>query len=128
MCRPGMQRLDWWLVYSVPLFGILYRSHQSPDWFLGVRVWYVPVHSFVLIAVGAVTLGVAVIWCTAQYRSWRNGTFSLPLCPYLLSHTAVFYIGYVALEHISHGWLVLNVWHNAQYILICLDVQQQTFP
>ena len=29
----------------------------------------------------------------------------------------IFVVGYVLIEDINYGWLVLNVWHNAQYIL-----------
>ena len=36
----------------------------------------------------------------------------------MMTHLAVFAVGYVLIRDINHGWLVLNVWHNAQYILI----------
>jgi hypothetical protein len=29
----------------------------------------------------------------------------------------IFYVGYIGIEQINPGWLVLNVWHNAQYVL-----------
>jgi uncharacterized membrane protein SirB2 len=36
---------------------------------------------------------------------------------YVLSHVAIFYVGYVVIDDVTAGWLVANVWHNAQYIL-----------
>jgi len=35
----------------------------------------------------------------------------------MCSHITIFTVGYLLIDDISHGWLVLNVWHNAQYIL-----------
>lgn len=36
----------------------------------------------------------------------------------MLSHTAVFGVGYLAIPDIDHGWLAINMWHNAQYMLV----------
>ena len=35
----------------------------------------------------------------------------------MLSHYIIFFVGYRLIEDITYGWLVINVWHNAQYIL-----------
>ena len=35
----------------------------------------------------------------------------------MVSHFVVFFVGYRLIEDITFGWLVINVWHNAQYIL-----------
>jgi hypothetical protein len=34
----------------------------------------------------------------------------------MVSHLVVFFVGYRLIEDITLGWLVINVWHNAQYI------------
>ncbi len=34
----------------------------------------------------------------------------------MVTHFIVFYVGYNLTEDITYGWLVINVWHNAQYI------------
>ena len=36
---------------------------------------------------------------------------------YMLSHVVIFVVGYVLIQDVTAGWLVANVWHNAQYIL-----------
>ena len=36
---------------------------------------------------------------------------------YVVTHVGVFAAGYLLIEDLGHGWLVLNVWHNAQYVL-----------
>jgi hypothetical protein len=35
----------------------------------------------------------------------------------MCSHVTIFTFGYLLIDDINHGWLVLNIWHNAQYIL-----------
>ena len=42
----------------------------------------------------------------------------MALTLYMVSHFVIFFVGYLLIEDITHGWLVINVWHNAQYILI----------
>ena len=49
----------------------------------------------------------------------RPGAAAMPMAHtlYVLSHVAIFYVGYVAIDDVTTGWLVANIWHNAQYIL-----------
>ena len=35
----------------------------------------------------------------------------------MLSHFAIFSIAYLLIDDITYGWLAINIWHNAQYIL-----------
>jgi hypothetical protein len=37
---------------------------------------------------------------------------------YVASHIAIFVSGYVLIEAVDPGWLLVNVWHNAQYLLV----------
>ncbi|MEZ6067690.1 MAG: hypothetical protein R3B90_18710 [Planctomycetaceae bacterium] len=36
---------------------------------------------------------------------------------YVVSHHVIFLTSYVLVDNITTGWLVLNVWHNLQYIM-----------
>ncbi len=36
----------------------------------------------------------------------------------MLTHIAVFSWAYLVIPSVDHGWLVVNVWHNAQYLMI----------
>ena len=35
----------------------------------------------------------------------------------MLTHFGIFAVGYLLISDITYGWLVINIWHNAQYIL-----------
>ncbi len=111
-------KLTNWALYLTPLWGILYRSYQAQEKFLGMEVAYLPTHLYVVYAAGAAAAGTFLYWTFRQVRALQEGRFVPAMALYMLSHFAIFVVGYLAIEDISHGWLVLNVWHNAQYILI----------
>ena len=107
-----------WTIYLLPLWGILYRSYQNPDTFLGVEVVSLPVPVSVLYGVGAAAIGMTVWWTFNQIRAFARGTASTALFLYVMSHLIVFSAAYLLINDIDHGWLVVNIWHNAQYIMI----------
>ncbi len=103
--------------YLLPLYGILYRSWQAPEEFLFLELRVVPVPELLVDAVGLAALIAIAIWGTRRIMAWRRGRLAHAHTYYMLSHFAIFFIGYRLIDDITHGWLVLNVWHNAQYIL-----------
>ena len=105
-------------MYLVPLLGIFYRSWQQQETFLGMQVLYLPVSTWVLGAVGGAAAAAAIYWLCTVVHAQRQGRLALAHTLYLVSHHAIFLIGYIAIDDITTGWLVLNVWHNAQYILL----------
>jgi hypothetical protein len=113
----GDPRLARWALYLLPLWGILYRSYQAPAAFLGVELKVLPVPRLVVTAVAVLAVAALAGWAaqlaSALLAGERPGAHTL----YVVSHVAVFSVGYLVIEDINHGWLVVNVWHNAQYIL-----------
>ncbi len=102
--------------YLLPFWGILHRSHQDPGSFLGLELRVLPVPALAVdIAAGLAILAIAY-WGVTRLIAWWQGKLPLAHTLYLLSHYAVFYIGYILIENITFGWLVINIWHNAQYI------------
>lgn len=104
-------------LYLVPLFGIFYRSYQAQPNFLGMDVKYMPVGTWVLALVGGVAIVAFGYSLFRQLQAWLHGRLPLAHTMYVASHHIIFVTGYVLIEDITTGWLVLNVWHNAQYIL-----------
>ena len=102
--------------YFLPLWGILKRSHQDPDTFLGIELWVVPVPEIMVTIVGMCAVGSVLWWTARRIQAWRQGRLAVAHTQNMLSHFAVFYVGYVLIDNIDMGWLVLNIWHNLQYI------------
>jgi hypothetical protein len=105
-------------LYLLPLTGILYRSYQSPDEFLGMELKVIPVPFEAVVFCGALAVVALCWWAVKQYLAWREGALPLAYNLYMLSHTAVFGVGYLAIPNIDHGWLAINIWHNSQYMLV----------
>ena len=111
---------DWVVkavVYLLPLWGILSRSHQAPDTFLGMELRVIPVPDIVVIIVGALASGSIGWWLFLRIRAAMQGKPAPAYTLYMLSHLVIFFVGYILIGDIDHGWLVLNIWHNAQYVL-----------
>ena len=105
-------------LYLLPLTGILYRSYQDPGEFLTMELRVIPVPLAAVQIVGVLAALSLAWWVVKQFRAWRAGELPLAYNLYMLSHVSVFGIGYLAISHIDYGWLTINVWHNAQYILV----------
>jgi len=123
----GDQRLTRWALYLVPLWGILYRSYQAPSEFLGLELKVLPVSRVVVLSSGAVAAVAMAWWLWGLARSLAAGRPLQGHSLYVISHAVIFVVGYVAIEDIDNGWLVLNVWHNAQYILFVWMFNQNRF-
>jgi hypothetical protein len=103
--------------YLMPLWGVLHRSYQDPGKFLGMELRVLPVPGWVVDAIGAAALLGLAWWLAGRAIAWWRGRLPLAHTLYLLTHFGMFYIGYVLIDDITVGWLAVNVWHNAQYIL-----------
>jgi hypothetical protein len=104
--------------YAVPLWGILYRSASAPDRFLGMEFRALPVPIWLADAAGVVAIALTALWIAGRIAALRNGRLALTHTGYLASHIVIFLAGYCLIPSIDCGWLAINIWHNAQYILL----------
>ena len=111
------ERLSKLTFYLLPLWGILHRSHQEPAKFLGLELKTLPVPELLVDLVGVAAFAMLLWWAAGRVASWWRGKLPYAHTLFVLSHFAIFYVGYVLIASIDHGWLVLNVWHNAQYVM-----------
>ena len=59
-----------------------------------------------------------VLWVGREFRVFGRRRPDAPHTAYVASHIAIFSAGYLLIADINTGWLVLNIWHNLQYVLI----------
>jgi hypothetical protein len=104
--------------YLVPLWGILSRSYQDPGMFLGLELKVLTVPELALDLVGAAALVALGWWLMVRVQMWREGRLPLAHTLFMISHFVIFYVGYILIDDINAGWLVLNIWHNGQYIAL----------
>ena len=112
---------DWVLdgvIYALPLWGILTRSHQQPASFLSLPIYTFPVPTALLYVVGTVAAVSVALWIAREAKNIGRRRPDAPHSAYVASHIAIFAAGYLLIADINTGWLVLNIWHNLQYVLI----------
>jgi hypothetical protein len=111
--------LTRWMLYLVSTAGIAFRSWQRPSTFLGMELRCLPMPRPLLLAIAAAAAVSVILWVAREIRSASSrGTVEAAYLAYLTSHLVIFTVGYFLIRDISIGWLVVNIWHNAQYLLI----------
>ena len=123
-CRrkdPGALYEEGWIdqaiFYSLPILGVMYRSYQDPGLFIGLELKVVAVPAVVASVCAVATGALLAYWAYRRFQTWRASRLAPVHTLYLLSHFAMFAAGYLLVADITYGWLAINVWHNAQYIL-----------
>ena len=103
--------------YLLPLWGILHRSWQAPETFLTLEVRVIPVPGLLVDLVAAAAIAALALWAFYRARAFWRGQGPVAHTLYMISHVTVFAVGYLVIEDVTYGWLVINIWHNAQYLL-----------
>lgn len=111
-------RLAQALIYLVPAWGLLARCAQGPESFLGYPIQLPAMPAQVVDAAGLAAIACGAGWLWRQGRAalagqaidWRHDGF-------VASHVCVCLVAYVWITDITLGWLVINLWHNLQYLL-----------
>lgn len=112
------RRLNEAIIYLIPLWGVLYRSWQSPDSFLYMPMKFIPVPEWLVQAAGALAIGAILVWGWQQVRLYRQKRLPWLLTAYMLSHIAMFTVGFVVVKDINQGFIITNTWHTTQYLMI----------
>lgn len=124
---PG-RGLPYWLIYLFPLWGYLHRSAQAPDGFLGYPIWLPPVPQALALAAGIAAAVGTLCWFASLWNGRREKRSDAPFNSLVLSHLVISLVGYVWISDITVGWLVVNVWHNIQYLIFVYRQRQPRSP
>jgi len=103
--------------YAVPLAGILHASAQNPTNFLGMPVKTIFIPEWLLSISNTLAIAAVILWLYQQLKLWKKGQLAKSYFTYMLSHFLIFSVAYIWISDLSIGWLTINIWHNAQYIL-----------
>lgn len=109
--------LDQAIFYSVPVLGIISRSAEQHPTFIGMELWSFPVPPAIATLSAYLAVGLLAFWLFSRVKAASEGRLAIVHSMYMITHFAIFYIGYIATSDITLGWLMINIWHNTQYIL-----------
>ena len=115
------------MIYAVPFWGILNRSAEAPERFLGIEIRYVPVSEQLVSWIGLAASCIFFYWLARELLALVQGKTKAGYVFFALSHNLIFFVGYICIANINLGWLVLNIWHNIQYILLVWMVNVNRF-
>lgn len=105
------------LIYLFPARGLLARCAQGPAEFLGYPLQLPAVPLALANAVGGAAIACAAAWLMRQGRAAHQGGLRWRHDGFVASHVCVSLVAYRWIDDITLGWLVLNLWHNLQYLL-----------
>ncbi len=112
----GRDRLTDVVVFAFPIWGLLHRAHQQQPKFYASPIWNPPVPQWLVLLAGGIAMLSLSLWTARTLRAIFRGA-APAYALFVLSHVAVTVVSYVAIAEITYGWLVINLWHNAQYLL-----------
>lgn len=112
----GPDRLSECLVYLFPLWGLMHRCATAPDSFYGYPIYLPTVDAALADATGIVALLVGAWWAWRQIRLALAGRLNAGHSLFVASHLLVISVAYLWTTDITSGWLVVNIWHNLQYL------------
>jgi hypothetical protein len=114
-------------LWLLPIWGVLARSQQDSATFLGMPIEFVPVDRWLVDIVGMLAIASLALWAVRRLQDWRAGRLAPAHTFYMASHHLIFFIAYIAIPDLTAGWLVANIWHNAQYILFVYGFNANRF-
>lgn len=102
------------LLFTSAAAAFFWALSRATDRFLGMPIFILP-HA--LARVLSVCCAIAAAQAIVQLAWHRGEGFGHPVV-FTLSHVIVFVSAYTLLTTLDNAWLVSNMWHNAQYLLI----------
>jgi len=66
---------------------------------------------------GLLSCALWLYWICTRVTAYRRGQLARGHTLYMLSHLLIYLAGYLLIDELCSGWLLVNVWHNVQYIV-----------
>jgi hypothetical protein len=104
----------------VPVWGLLHRLTTAPTHFLYPSLPIVVPHVPVALAngVGAIACAGLAWWAICRVREAIQAELALTYTLFSASHYLIFIVGYIVMDDVSGGWIVTNIWHTSQYLML----------
>jgi hypothetical protein len=115
------------VIYLIPIYAIAARSATMGETFLDLPVKALVLPDAAITALGLAAAVAGLMWAVRSVVSFSRGTLDTLYAGFVLSHVAIFFIGYIAIEDANAGWLAINVWHNFQYVLVVWMMNEKRY-
>lgn len=105
------------VVYAFPVWGLLHRAAQGHDTFYENPLFLPLLPPWIAHTAGVATALLFLLWSYQEIRAFLSGSQRYGHALFVLTHVLITVFGYVLVREITPGWLIVNIWHNAQYLL-----------
>ncbi len=104
----------------VALWGLLHRLTTAQDYFIYPSLPLSLPHVPVMLAdfVGVLAIAGLCWWALARLREALAGELPVAHTLFSASHYLIFIVGYVVMDNVAGGWVVTNIWHTSQYLML----------
>jgi len=113
----------------VALWGLLHRLTTDSEYAifpnLPLSLPLIPVWFADGVVGTAAVLGLA-FWAIGRIREYWAGELATAHALFSASHYLIFIVGYVVMDNVAGGWLVTNIWHTAQYLMLVWMFNEST--
>jgi hypothetical protein len=125
--EPPADRLADAVVYAVPVWGLLHRAAQGHGEFYGNPLLLPRVPALAAGAAGVVAGALVAAWGYRELRALLGGSRRQGHALFVASHVVITTVSYAIIADVTSGWLFVNIWHNAQYLLFVWAFQANRF-
>ncbi len=124
----GRDRLSDVVIYAFPIWGLVYRSSQGNHEFYGMPLHCPQAPSLLATVLGIIAFSALFLWLLRTYKTRaRASSITTGHTLFILSHVLITLTSYVLIDDITRGWLFINIWHNAQYLLFVWAANARRF-
>ena len=95
----------------------MFRSWQGPQKFLGMDLFVFAVPNWLMLVSAIACASLLAVWIARRVQAGRENRLARTHTLYMSTHLIVFGFAYILIPDITLGWLLINIWHNGQYIL-----------
>lgn len=110
-------RLAEALIHLFPAWGLLARCAQAPETFMGYPIHLPSVPLIMVDTVKFAAIACGAWWLLKRGRAALAGQTNWRHDGFVGSHICVSVAAYIWIDDITMGWVVVNVWHNLQYLM-----------
>ncbi|HFE44298.1 MAG TPA: hypothetical protein ENJ18_02230 [Nannocystis exedens] len=124
----GRDRLSDLVIYAFPIWGLVYRSSQGNHEFYRMPLYCPQAPSALATTLGIIAFSALFFWLLRAHRARaRTPGRGTGHTLFILSHVLITLTSYVLIDDITRGWLFINIWHNAQYLLFVWAANARRF-
>lgn len=102
--------------YGIAVLSFIWMISRQDGDFLGMQFWSFYLPEPIRLGILALTLLLTASWTIYLSLLLWQKKVSYFYFTYMISHATIYIVSYIIIEPISFGWLVINIWHNSQYL------------